>query len=109
LFTTIDQDGIIRKPAIDKKGNVYEKHPDTNTNIIGFKIPFFKEALEFAKKLAYITPQIKYTGWDICITEKGPVVIEGNPFPGHDIYQSKIHLNEDKKGKLQDFEKLIFS
>lgn len=108
LFTTVDKDGIIRKSAIDKKGNIYENHPDTNTKIIGFKIPFFKEAIEFSKKLALITPQIRYTGWDICITENGPLVIEGNPFPGHDIYQSKIHLNNSGEGKLRDFEKLIF-
>lgn len=108
LFTTIDEDGVIRKPAIDKKGNIYEKHPYTNTTIVGYKIPFFDEAVAFAKELAKVTPQIRYTGWDICITPYGPLVIEGNPFPGHDIYQSKIHLSEDGKGKLQAFEKLIY-
>lgn len=107
LFTTIDEDGIIRKPAIDKLGNIYYKHPYTNTEIVGYEIPFFKEAIEFVKKLAKITPEIRYTGWDICITENGPVVVEGNPFPGHDIYQSKIHLNENRTGMLPIFKKLI--
>lgn len=107
LFTTVEEDGIIRKPAVDKLGNVYNNHPYTNTEIVGYKIPFFKEAIEFAKKLAKVTPKVRYTGWDICITEKGPIVIEGNPFPGHDIYQSKIHLNENGEGMLPKFKKLI--
>ena len=28
---------------------------------------------------------------DVCVTEKGPLLIEGNEFPGHDIYQLPPH------------------
>lgn len=108
LLTTIDEDGIIRKPGVDKNGNVYEKHPYTGTDIVGFKIPLYDEAINYVKELAKVTPQVRYTAWDICVTDNGPVVIEGNPFPGHDVYQSKVHLNEGGKGMLPTFEKIIY-
>lgn len=108
LFTTIDKDGIIRKPAVDKKGNMHTKHPYSNANIINFEIPLFKEAIEYVKNLASSIPEVDYVGWDIAITEKGPVVVEANPFPGHDIYQSKIHMKDDGTGLRKDFEKIIY-
>lgn len=108
LLTTIDEDGVIRKPAIDKLGNVYEKHPYTGTELINYKIPFFDEAIEYVKKLALHTPQVGYIAWDIAITENGPTVIEGNAFPGHDLYQSKVHMNPDGTGLLPVFEEVIY-
>ncbi len=108
LFTTIDETGIIRKPAVDKKGNIYTCHPFTNTNLIGFEIPLFKQAIEYVKTMAISIPEVGYVGWDIAITENGPVVVEANPFPGHDIYQSKVHMNEDGTGMRKVFEKIIY-
>lgn len=108
LFTTIEEDGIIRKKAVDKKGNVYTNHPFTNTCLIGFQIPLFNEAIEFVKAMAICIPEVGYVGWDIAITENGPVVVEANPFPGHDIYQSKVHMKPDGTGLRKDFEKVIF-
>ena len=109
LFTTIEPDGIIQKPAVDKSGNIYKSHPYTNVNIIGFKVPFFEEAIEYVKEMALTIPEVGYVGWDIAITSNGPLVVEANPFPGHDIYQSKIHMNEDGTGMKKVFDKIIFN
>ena len=108
LFTTIEENGIIQKPAVDKLGNIYESHPFTNTALIGYEIPLFDKAIEFVKTMAISIPEVGYVGWDIAITENGPVVVEANPFPGHDIYQSKIHMKEDGTGLRKDFEKIIY-
>lgn len=107
MFSVVDENGVITKPAIDKNGNVYEVHPVTKTPIMGFKIPLFEEAKELVMKMSEVIPEIGYTGWDICITENGPVVIEGNEFPGYDVYQSKIHLDKDNKGLKPMFDKII--
>lgn len=41
--------GIVYKPAISKmNGLVYKEHPETNTKILGFKIPYWKETMEMA-------------------------------------------------------------
>lgn len=108
LFVPIDENGIIEDSAIDKQGNLYDIHPYTNTKIIGYKIPLFSEALSLVKELALVIPQIKYTAWDIAITNKGPVVIEGNPFPGHDLYQSKLNIIKNNVGLLPTFEKILY-
>ena len=45
-------------------------------------------------------------GWDIAITPNEPVVVEGNEFPGHDIYQLPPHRTNGI-GVLPDFEKIL--
>ena len=109
LFVPINEKGIIEDQAIDKQGNLYEYHPYTNTKILGYKIPFFNEAINLVKELSTITPEIRYTAWDIAITNNGPVVIEANPFPGHDLYQSKINVIKNKVGVLPTFETILLS
>jgi len=109
MFSVINEKGIISKPAIDKSGNVYEIHPMTKTEICGFSIPFFKEAEKMVKEACKVIPEVGYVGWDIAITDKGPLMIEGNELPGYDLYQSKIHLNEDSTGVKPLFDKVIYS
>jgi len=108
LFTTIEENGVIKKPAIDKKGNVYKSHPYTNTKIVDFQIPLFADAIKLAELMALSIPDVGYVGWDIAITEAGPIVVEANPFPGHDIYHSIIHKNDDGTGLRKKFEKIIY-
>lgn len=98
--------GIIEYPALDKSGNLYEKHPLTNTSIIGFKIPEFEEACKLAMSAALRIPEIRMIGWDIAISETGPVFVEGNEFPGHDIYQLPPHRTGNI-GLLPEFEESL--
>lgn len=108
MYSLFDEKGKITKPAMDREGNLFEKHPTTKVKIQGFEIPFYKEAVDLAIKLSTIIPQVGMTGWDFAITEKGPLLIEGNELPGYDIYQSKIHLNEKKEGLKPVFDKVIY-
>lgn len=108
MYSIIDENGIISKPAIDKNGNIYKIHPVTNTNIEGFQIPFFKEACEMVIEASEVIKEVGYIGWDISITESGPVMIEGNQLPGYDLYQSKAHLNKDKIGLKPIFDEAIY-
>lgn len=62
----------------DKHGRFYTTHPDTGFEMIGFTIPRWEEAMELAKKLAMVVPENRYTGWDLALTEKGWVMVEGN-------------------------------
>ena len=108
LFTVVDNDGIVRKPAVDKKGNVYKAHPVTNTEIIGFKIPNFDKAIQIAKDCAKDIDGLRYIGFDVSITENDALLVEANPFPGHDLFQSEAHLNSDLKGLKPKFDKEIY-
>lgn len=93
-------------PALDKKGNLYEVHPLTKTPIIGFKIPQWDKIQELVTEAGKVIPEVRFVGWDVCISDHGPLLIEGNNFPGHDIYQLPPH-RKDGIGVLPQFEKVL--
>ncbi len=106
MTSVIDTEtGIIKYPAADKKHRMYETHPLTGTKIKGFQIPYWNEILEFAAAAARRLPDLGYVGWDVAISAKGLVLIEGNDYPGHDIYQMP-GMVENKTGLKPRFEKL---
>ena len=107
MVTTINiETGIVEYPAIDKKKNIYEIHPYTNEKIIGLKIPMWDKVKELCIEACSVTPEIGYIGWDVCVGEKEPCLIEGNDFPGHDLYQLPIH-RKDSIGLLPIFKKAM--
>ena len=108
MYTLFDEKGVITKPAMDREGKLFEIHPVSNVAIKGFKIPFYKEAIAMAIKASEKIPEVGLVGWDIAITDKGPILIEGNELPGYDIYQSKIHLSENREGLKPFFDRVIY-
>lgn len=107
MVTTINiETGIIEYPALDKKKNIYEIHPYTNEKIIGLKIPMWEKVKELCIEACDVTPEIGYIGWDVCIGETEPCLIEGNDFPGHDLYQLPIH-RKNGIGLLPIFKKAM--
>ena len=107
MVTTINiETGIVEYPALDKKKNIYEIHPYTNEKIIGLKIPMRDKVKELCIEACSVTPEIGYIGWDVCVGEKEPCLIEGNDFPGHDLYQLPIH-RKDGIGLLPIFKKAM--
>jgi len=63
-----------------KGARVFIKHPDTNILLENFKVPFFLDACDLAKKATKYLPN-KIVGWDIAISPTGPIIIEGNHTP----------------------------
>lgn len=95
MVTTINiETGIVEFPAIDKSGNIYEKHPMTKKEIIGLKIPMWEKIKKLCIEACSVTPEIGYIGWDVCVGSKKPCLIEGNDFPGHDLYQLPVHRKD---------------
>jgi len=56
------------------------RHPVTNIEFKGYKLPLWEEAINFVNNLHSIF-SYKFVAWDIAVTEEMPVFIEGNP-PG---------------------------
>ena len=108
MYSFFDESGTIIYPAIDREGREYYTHPVTKTKIKGFKIPYYKEAIDLAIKASEKIPQVGYIGFDIAITKNGPILIEGNELPGYDLYQSKVHMNKNKEGKKPEFDAIIY-
>ncbi len=89
-------DGTVIGPGHDNRGNLSEIHPATNVAFRGFKPPFFNEAVELVQRAALVIPQVRYIGWDVCITENGPLIIEGNNYPAYDFPQ----LPDDSQNRV---------
>lgn len=94
--------GEVMDRAIDKKKNLYENHPQTGSKIKGFKFPDWDKAISMCKEASKVVPQMGYIGWDVCFTPNGPIFVEGNEFPGHDIYQLPEHT-PNKIGMMPKF------
>lgn len=110
LFSPVDPEtGKIKYPAHSgdtTKGIIYEEHPDTKVHIQGYQLPFIKEAVDMCLKAAMVVPQVRYVGWDVALTENGPVIIEGNNYCAHDFWQLPPHT-PDKIGMLPTITKLV--
>ena len=98
--------GKISNVAHTSKLITYDTHPYTNIKLIGYELPYIKEAMELVKKAALEVPQIKYVGWDVFIGPNGPGIIEGNDYPGYDFWQLPEHT-PDKIGLVPYYNSLI--
>lgn len=79
LCTLVDvNSGIVISRALDKHFREYVNHPVTGKQIVGFSIPMWDRVRELAIQAAAITPEMRYTSWDIAVTPNGPILIEGN-------------------------------
>lgn len=105
MYTFLENDGSVKLPAVDKEDILYDTHPISQTKIIGFQVPMFDEAVELVKKAATVVPQIAYVGWDIAISKDGPVIIEGNCYPG--IFQKRASFSPDGNGILVEYQKYM--
>lgn len=79
--------GIVITPATDHTEKTYLKHPNTGEMILGLQIPCWEETKELVIKAAHVTPQLGYMVWDVALTPKGPVIIEGNALGGLTLQQ----------------------
>lgn len=73
--------------AIDKDLTKFIEHPTTHVKFDGFQIPCFEEAKQMVLDASLESDKILVVGWDVAISDKGPVIIEGNRRPGFDIVQ----------------------
>lgn len=102
---TFVEDGKIIVPAIDRNDDIYEVHPISKINLIGYNIPNYDKALELVTEAAAVVPSIKYVGWDVAITQDDACLIEGNCYPG--VYQIKPSFVKEKIGLVPVFEKAM--
>jgi hypothetical protein len=82
-------------------------HPDSKIILDGFQIPFYREALQLAKKAAKKLPN-RIIGWDVAITNNGPILIEGNESPSlhvTDVAYGGYLNNEHIKSILLEIKK----
>ena len=105
MYAYIDENGYVYTEAIDREDNIFAEHPISKHKIVGFKVPMFEEAVELVKEAAKVVPEVRYVGWDVAISENGPMIIEGNCFPG--VFQAKPSLTKDKVGLIPKYNEIM--
>jgi hypothetical protein len=81
LVVQIDSDGTAVK-AVDMESRTdYSHHPDHGAPIAGVVIEEFSDCVQFAVDASAHFSQMGVLGWDIALTEDGPMVVEVNAAP----------------------------
>ncbi|MCM1370462.1 MAG: hypothetical protein NC181_01030 [Clostridium sp.] len=88
--------------AINKDLDEFTNHPKSGLKFIGFQIPYFEETKNLVKEACLESDKIKVVGWDVAITQDGPIIIEGNRRPGFDLVQVL-----SKRGRMDIIESVL--
>lgn len=96
--------GIVVTHGINHDLQVIENHPDTGTPIKGFKIPYFKEALELVHRVIKEKELSGLIGWDMAIGENGPEIVEPNFGPAASLLQDPYYpTGEGMKYRMEKY------
>lgn len=66
---------------------IEERHPDTDMSMKGFRIPRWDEAVAVTLRAAAAFPGSRLQGWDVALTDRGPVLLEINTPMDADLVQ----------------------
>lgn len=72
----------------DKKNNPYIFHPDSNVQMVGFRLPNYEQLRQLIIEMTHKVPAARFVGWDIAITPNGYELVEMNCPGGHDFLQA---------------------
>ncbi len=89
--------------ALSKDLEEVETHPATGVKFDGFEIPYWEEIKKMVCDAAMVNPEVKVVGWDVAISNKGPLLIEANRRPGFDLVQ--VLENKGTKYMLEEVKK----
>lgn len=79
VFTSCNPETGEVLTVVDESCNSYTNHPDNGFPLVGFKVPCWEEAFDFARQLALTNQDVHYCGWDLALSNDGWVLVEGNP------------------------------
>ncbi len=75
--------GKVLTDAVDQNKNTeYPAHPVTGVAFRGIELNYWPETIAMLRRAAALASRISNIGWDVAITEDGPVLIEANTIPG---------------------------
>ena len=79
--------GVVDTVGKDYAGVTYERHPNTGVAFRGLQIPFWQEAMDMIREMHPQLKECAVLGWDVAVTEQGPLIVEINNAPGPMIHQ----------------------
>jgi putative polysaccharide biosynthesis protein len=81
------EDGRLGPAVFKSRPGVFPVHPDTGAAILGRHLPHWREVMQLAIAGHQEFKALPSIGWDIAITEAGPVIVEGNSEWGTNVVQ----------------------
>ena len=69
---------VVGSPDRSEVALPLNRHPDTGIDLVGFEIPQWDAVVELAMMASTAFDPVGFVGWDIAVTNNGPVLIEGN-------------------------------
>lgn len=95
-WTVLSKEGKVVAPYFSDVPTLqfYEQHPETGFSYLGYEFPYFQESVDLCLRAAERCEAV-LIGWDVAITETGPVLIECNRAPGPTLYQRYDQLFGD--------------
>lgn len=85
--------GVITTPAIGRKNEEYHTFPDSDIDVRGYQLPMWDKVIDLslrASRRLYEVAGKAFSGWDIAVTDDGPVLIEGNNAPSPNLAQRPL-------------------
>lgn len=101
LYFSLGADGKIDSNVIDDYANVYDTHPMSGKKFKDVYINGVDEAFRMCEQAHLRLPQVRYIGWDVAFSVNGPVMVEGNEYPGYGILQF-YKLKDKRTGHLKE-------
>jgi len=79
-----------------------DRHPETGVPLDDLRLPEWDRVLETVEACARVVPGVRYQGWDIGLSDRGPVAVEANAGSGVNSLQvsNDTGLLDDR---FQDF------
>ena len=77
----IDLDtGMLKNGVLKPKygGTWVTKHPDTEVKFKDVRLPYWNEMLDLSAKAARQFSGVRSVGWDIAVSQNGPMIVEAN-------------------------------
>lgn len=75
--------GKVLTDAVDQNEMVdYQTHPVTGAAFRGVQLHYWEETIAMLRRAVPLASKISNIGWDVTMTEEGPVLIEANTIPG---------------------------
>ena len=79
--------GEVRRVAARGATDKFNVFAQSDTSSQGLKLPMWDRVLNVGIEAAQLTPEIGIIGFDIAITDAGPIIIEANTNPDHRLWQ----------------------
>lgn len=83
---TLMRTGWRKNKFADQHG--FDTHPDTGIRFEGYQLPFWQESKALICKAAKVFEPLRSLGWDVALTETGPMLVEVNDVWGINLMQT---------------------